>query len=268
MTVSFQAQGQLLDVDEGWQQGAMIKGRVQPGSTVVFAERQLKISPDGYFVIGLGRDAEAEAILLVESADGIKQQHRFNVKPRSYVIQRVEGVPQKTVTPDPKQVQRAKAEAALAWNARQKESGLEDFRDTFIWPVKGPVTGVYGSQRFYNGTPRSPHYGVDIARPKGTLVAAPAAGIVSLVHNDMFYSGGTLIVDHGYGISSTFIHLSEILVAPGDTVKQGQAIAKIGATGRATGPHLDWRMNWFEVRLDPQLVVGPMPSSGSPVQQP
>ena len=130
----------------------------------------------------------------------------------------------------------------------------------FVWPLEGTITGVYGSQRIYNGVPKSPHYGIDIAAPQGELVRAPAPGVVTLVHPDMYYSGGTLIVDHGHGLSSTFIHLSESLVEIGQRVEAGEVIAKVGSTGRSTGPHLDWRMNWFDVRIDPRLVLEALPA--------
>jgi murein DD-endopeptidase MepM/ murein hydrolase activator NlpD len=137
----------------------------------------------------------------------------------------------------------------------------------FIWPVTGRISGVYGSQRILNGKPKRPHYGVDIAAPTGTPVKAPADGVVSLVHNDMFYSGGTLIVDHGHGLSTTYMHLHKILVKKGQRVKQGDVIAQVGATGRVTGPHLHWGMNWFDTRLDPSLLVPPMPKPAATSDQ-
>lgn len=155
----------------------------------------------------------------------------------------------------------------MVGKARRRSEDRQDFLNTYRWPLIGPITGVFGSQRVYNGTPGRPHYGVDVARPVGATVIAPNSGVVTLVHNDMFYSGGTLIIDHGQGISSTFIHLSKILVAPGQEVETGQPIAEVGATGRATGPHLDWRMNWHGQRLDPALLVGPMPSELAPVSE-
>ncbi len=144
--------------------------------------------------------------------------------------------------------------------ARETLADRKDYAEGFGWPLTGRISGVYGSQRILNGEPRQPHYGVDVARPTGTVVTAPAPGVVTLVEADLYYSGGTLIIDHGRGLSSTFIHLSEILVEPGQQVETGDAIAKVGATGRATGPHLDWRMNLGPVRLDPALLAGPMPS--------
>lgn len=255
--LSWQAVG--LELRGNWQQGGVIIGKVPEGSKVEYRGKKLQLSPQGEFVIGLGRDAENQASLMVMDAQGNQVEHQFSVKQRRYNIQKVNGVPQQTVEPDPKQVERARREAQMTAAARKVDLPLRFFAEEFVWPLIGPISGVYGSQRFYNGVPNSPHYGVDIARPVGTLVNAPAGGVVTLVHPDMFFSGGTLIIDHGHGLSSTFIHLSEILVKQGDEIIQGQSIAKVGKTGRATGPHLDWRMNWFEERIDPQLLVDPMP---------
>ncbi|WP_331346517.1 M23 family metallopeptidase [Cellvibrio sp. UBA7661] len=249
-----------LEITGEWQQGGVMIGKVPQGMSVEYRNKLLRISPTGEFVIGLGRDADKTATLITIDSEGLRREHRFAVKSRTYKIQKVTGVPQRTVEPDPAQVERAKREAQMAADARRVDLPLIFFAQKFEWPLVGPITGVYGSQRFYNGVPNSPHYGVDIAKPVGTLVKAPAGGVVTLVHPDMFFSGGTLIIDHGHGLSSTFIHLSKILVKKGDAIIQGQPIAKVGKTGRATGPHLDWRMNWFEERVDPQLLVPPMPA--------
>lgn len=256
--VSLQAVG--LELRGSWQQGGVIIGKVPTGSLVEYRGKRLMLSAQGEFVIGLGRDAANRASLTLIDEQGQRSEHSFAVKQRSYNIQRVTGVPQQTVEPDPQQVERARREAQMAADARKGNLPLPFFAQEFMWPLIGPITGVYGSQRIYNGVPNSPHYGVDIARPVGAVVNAPAGGVVTLVHPDMFFSGGTLIIDHGHGLSSTFIHLSEILVKKGDEITQGQDIAKVGKTGRATGPHLDWRMNWFEERVDPQLLVGAMPT--------
>lgn len=249
-----------LELKGEWQQGGVIIGKVPVGTQVEYRDKKLQISPAGEFVIGLGRDAEKQASLVTIDSDGVRKEHQFDVKGRTYNIQKVTGVPQQTVEPDLAQIERAQREAQMAADARKGDLPLTFFAQKFKWPLIGPVTGVYGSQRFYNGVPNSPHYGVDIAKPVGTLVKAPAGGVVTLVHPDMFFSGGTLIIDHGHGLSSTFIHLSKILVKKGDDIVQGQSIAQVGKTGRATGPHLDWRMNWFEERVDPQLLVEPMPA--------
>lgn len=258
--ISFSSLGWALEITQGeWRQGAVIRGKVEPGSELYHGERQLRLSEQGEFVLGLDRDAPERIALKVIGPEGKVQEHRFEVARRDYQIQRIEGVPQSTVTPNAEQIARARKEAALARQAREKDLPRTDFTAEFQWPLVGTITGVYGSQRFYNGEPRRPHYGVDIASPQGTEVVAPAPGVVTLVHDDMFFSGGTLIIDHGHGLSSTFIHLSKILVEEGEEVSQGQPIARVGASGRATGPHLDWRMNWFDRRVDPTSLVGPMP---------
>ncbi len=250
-----------FEIFSEFQQGAVLIGKAAEGETIIYDDKELKLTDDGYFVVGLDRDADKMVSFTVKlQTSGDSQIHQFEVKQRQYRLQKIEGVPQSTVTPNPEQVARARKEGALAWNARNHNSDLAFFKSEFQWPLIGPITGVYGSQRIYNGVPKRPHYGVDVARPTGTRVVAPAPGRVRLAYPDMFFSGGTLIVDHGHGLSSTFIHLSKILVEPGQMVELGDEIAEVGSTGRATGPHLDWRMNWFDRRVDPQLLVGPMPT--------
>lgn len=260
-----------LELQGKWQQGGMLVGVVRPGASVSFEGRSIPVNSDGQFVLGLGRNAPNTATLVVNEGDG-EQRHEFDVEQRQYAVQRIEGVPQRTVTPPESVLARIRSEGAAVSKARRQASLREDFLTGFDRPLEGPITGVYGSQRVYNGVPKNPHYGLDIAGPEGALVYAPTSGVVSLVHRDMYYSGGTLIVDHGYGISSTFIHLSDILVAEGDEIRRGEPIAKVGATGRATGPHLDWRINWHQVRLDPAQVLQyfpnleqkPLPASENP----
>lgn len=243
-----------LEITGTWQQGAVILGKVEQGTQVEYNKRKLNLTDDGQFVIGLGRDAAARATITTIT-NGKAKEHYFAVKKREYNIQRVEGVPQETVEPNPEQDARIKREAELVSSARKVDLPLGFFSQKFQWPLVGPISGVYGSQRVYNGIPKTPHYGLDIAMPVDTLVKAPAGGKVTLVHPDMFLSGGTLIIDHGHGLSSTFIHLSKILVKEGDNISQGQEIALVGKTGRASGPHLHWAMNWFEERVDPELMV-------------
>jgi murein DD-endopeptidase MepM/ murein hydrolase activator NlpD len=243
-----------LEITGTWQQGAVIIGKVEQGTQVEYNKRRLSLTDDGQFVIGLGRDAAAQATITTITK-GKAEEHHFAVQKREYKIQRVEGVPQETVEPNPEQDARIKREAELVSSARKVDLPFNFFAQKFQWPLIGPISGVYGSQRVYNGIPKTPHYGLDIAMPVGTLVKAPAGGKVTLVHPDMFLSGGTLIIDHGHGLSSTFIHLSKILVKEGDQISQGQEIALVGKTGRASGPHLHWAMNWFEERVDPELMV-------------
>lgn len=244
-------------------QGGMLVGQVTPGEQVEVMGRPVRVDDQGLFVFGLGRDAPAEIKLTHTNGGNEVVTYSYAVAQRVYREQRVEGVPQKTVTPPPEVLERIRREATLVREARTVDDRRTDFLSGFVKPLEGPITGVYGSRRVYNGTPGNPHYGLDIAAPTGTEVFAPAPGVVTLVHRDMFYSGGTLLIDHGYGISSTFIHLSELLVEEGQQVAPGDPIARVGATGRATGPHLDWRINWFEVRLDPALVLEQFPAASN-----
>ncbi len=248
-----------VEFQGAWEQGGLILGQAAPGARVWLGKRALKVTPGGRFVFGLDRDAPATATLKVV-ANNKQEVLTFAVDQRQYAIQRIEGVPQATVTPPPEVLERIRREMALVAKARASADRREDFGRGFAMPLAGPITGVYGSQRIYNGIAGNPHFGLDIAAPTGALVRAPAAGIVKLAEPDLYFSGGTLILDHGYGVSSTFIHLSEVLVAPGARIRPGDPIARVGATGRATGPHLDWRMNWFDVRIDPALVLQSFPA--------
>ena len=248
-----------LDIFSPWIQGGLIIGKTSPEHKIRFLNRKVRVNTEGKFVVGLGRDAKQRVNLIEVLPNGVERSHTFVVQQREYQEQRINGVPKRTVQVPEKALPRIRKEVKLTKAARKIDSTRQDFLQTFQWPARGIITGVYGSRRFYNGEARRPHYGIDIAAPEGTAVAAPAAGKVTLVHSDMYFSGGTLIVDHGHGLSSTFIHLSKVLVKEGDEVKQGQFIAEIGSSGRATGPHLDWRMNWFDQRLDPQLLMDSLP---------
>ena len=241
-------------------QGGLLHGRVAPGSTVEFEGFPVRVSPDGLFLVGFGRDAPPQACLALGRPDGGPARLVLDVEQREYRVERIDGLPAGKVAPDGEKVHaRIRTEARMVRAARTIDHPRTDFRSGFRWPVEGRISGVYGSQRILNGEPREPHHGIDIAAPAGTKVHAPADGVVTLAHPDMYLSGGTLIVDHGHGLSSAFLHLSRILVMHGDRIRQGDAIAEVGATGRATGPHLDWRINLFDRRLDPALVAGPMP---------
>lgn len=253
-TPMIKLQGELTE-------GGFIVGNLQltdaelDGTQVFLDEQPLPITPDGQVVFGFGRDAAGDYTLTITTPTSDKHEQQLTVSKRTYQIDRVDGVPQRTVTPDPEQVARAKEEAGQVWVARNTMSERTDFLHPVMQPATGRISGVYGSQRIFNGEPRNPHYGLDIANVTGSPVKAAWAGEVVLAHPDMFYSGGTLIIDHGYGITSTYIHLSELHVEVGDKVEQGDLVAAIGATGRVTGPHLDWRINWGQVRLDPALVL-------------
>ena len=240
-------------------QGGLLRGQVPPGSTVEYEGDTVRVSRDGWFLIGFGRDAPPEAELVVVLPDGRRARRVLEVGRRQYDIQRIDGLPPSKVTPSEEDLARIRAEVKMVREARAIDDRRTDFLSGFRWPIKGRISGIYGSQRILNGEPRRPHFGIDIAAPTGTKVVAPTDGVVTLVHPDMYFSGGTMIVDHGHGLSSAFLHLSRILVAKGERVAQGQVIAEVGSTGRSTGPHLDWRINLFDRRLDPALLVGPMP---------
>ncbi len=242
-------------------QGGVIIGQAPPGSTVTLDGETLRLSADGAFVFGFGRDHGESAVLAARLPDGSRWRRELEVAAREYDIQRIDGLPPSKVSPDAEALARIREEGRQTRAARARDDARTDFVAPFIWPARGPISGVYGSQRILNGEPRRPHFGVDVAAPTGTPVRAPAAGIVTLAHPDMYFSGGTLIIDHGHRLSSSFLHLSKIHVAVGERVAQGQLIAEIGATGRVTGPHLDWRMNWRDRRVDPQTLVGPMPET-------
>jgi len=243
-----------LEVEGQWSPGGMLIGKTQAGARISVQGRELTADSHGRFVFGLGRDFEGNLELQVSAEGGIRTES-FSVSSRTYELQRINGVAKKYVSPPENVLSRIRREAARIRKARETHSSLPYFAQPFIWPAEGPVTGVYGSQRIFNDVPKRPHYGLDIAGPVGTPIIAPASGVVTLVDNDMYYSGGTLLVDHGQGISSTFIHLSKVRVVVGQAVKQGELIAEMGATGRATGSHLDWRINWFDQRLDPYLLL-------------
>ena len=247
-------------------QGGILRGVVAPGTQLSLDGEAVSVSATGQFVIGFGRDAAPSAHLQAVLPNGLQIGQDIRIKPRQYDIQRVTGVPESTVNPPAALTERINKEAALVAKAREQETTLTDFSEPFRWPLMGPVTGVFGSQRVYNGVPKSPHYGVDVAAPVGTIVVAPAGGVVTLVYDDMFYSGGTLIIDHGHSLTSTFIHLNRVLVRDGQRVEQGDEIAEVGEKGRASGPHLDWRMNWRDRRVDPVTLVGPMPANNATTQ--
>jgi len=237
------------------QQGAMVLGKVPPGSRVEYAGRRLRATGYGTVVFGVGRDQAGPVQVDVVRPDGSRTSARIDVTPRDWPVQRVDGVPPKTVEPPPEIAERIRREQAQVTAARERDDDRADFAQRFAWPVQGRISGRFGNQRVYNGKPGSPHSGMDIAAPAGTPVKAPAAGVVTFAAPDLYLTGGTVLLDHGFGISSNFLHLSRIDVKVGERVEQGQVIGAVGATGRATGPHLHWGMNWFDVRIDPLLVL-------------
>lgn len=239
-------------------QGQLVVGTTEPGNRVHLGERELRVDAAGRFVFGVGRDAIAPIALRIDWADGAKEWVKLEVTPRDWPIEHVQGVPPATVDPPPEIAARIAREQAAVAAARVRDDARSDFAGDFAWPVTGRISGRFGSARSYNGKPGTPHSGTDVAAPSGTPLHAPAPGIVSFAAPDLYLTGGTLLLDHGHGVSSAFLHLSRIDVKVGDRVERGEVLGRVGATGRATGPHMHWGLNWFDVRLDPQLIAPPM----------
>ena len=237
------------------QQGAMVIGKVPAGASVRYGARTLRATAYGSVVFGIGREQAAPVEVEVIDAQGRSQRVSIAVTPRDWPIEQINGVPPKTVNPPPEIAERIRREQALVTAARDRDDERADFAQAFVWPVRGRISGRFGNQRVYNGQPGSAHSGMDIAAASGTPVLAPAAGVVTFAAPDLYLTGGTLLLDHGHGISSNFLHLSRLDVKVGDRIAQGQVVGAVGATGRATGPHLHWGMNWFDVRIDPLLVL-------------
>ena len=236
-------------------QGHFIIGKTDSNSKVKVDKTQVRVSKDGYFVFGISRDRKYDLVIAIEK-DGIKKKIIKKVQKRKYNIQKIDGLEEKKVTPPEEVYERIKKDNKLIAIARAVDTSLDYFKDKFIVPVDDAIiTGVYGSQRILNGKPKWPHYGLDFAQKEGTPVKAMLDGTVTLAESDLYYTGGTLIFDHGHGISTLYMHMQKILVEKGQKVKQGEVIGTVGSTGRATGPHLDIRLNWFDTRLDPATAL-------------
>ena len=222
---------------------------------VFIDDRRIRVSNDGYFAFGLDRDRKKNVLIKIKNKKETKLIEKKVFK-RKYKIQRIDGLPPKQVTPPPEVFDRIKRDNKLIGKARAINSELVFFKDKFIYPIdKYIITGVYGSQRILNGKPRRPHYGIDFHAPEGTPVKSMMDGVVTLVENDMYFTGGTVIFDHGHGISTLYMHMKDINVQKGQKVKKGQIVGTLGQSGRATGPHLDIRLNWFEIKLDPMTIL-------------
>ena len=265
--VSVAVQNRSIEIPSSATQGSLVTGQVPVGSTVDISDEatvntsssstatSLNVADNGRFVFGIGRDEIQPKLLRVRLANGESIQRKIIIVARQFNIENINGVPQDTVTPPPEIATRIDREQAEVVVARLRNDNRRDFDVRFIWPVEGRVSGVYGSQRIYNGTPKSWHSGLDVAAAQGAPIKAPAGGIITFAKPDLYLTGGTVLIDHGMGISSNFLHLSRLDVKVGDRVDQGQIIGLVGMTGRATGPHMHWGMNWLKVRIDPQLLV-------------
>ena len=239
-----------FSVSGAMEQGSLALGTAPPGSQVALDGRPLKITADGHFVFGFAPDQTRPSLVTVRYPEGGGDSKSYTPSLRQYDIQRVNGLPQNTVTPPREVLARINKEAETIYLARLRETSGDDFLSGFDWPAPGIESGVFGSQRIDNGVPMAAHFGVDMAAPVGTPIHAPAAGVVT-VSDDYYLDGGFTLIDHGQGVSTSYLHQSKRLVKVGDKLGRGQLIGHIGQTGRATGPHLHWAMNWFEVRLDP-----------------
>ena len=235
-------------------QGHFIIGQTDPAAKIIIDKKQVKVSADGFFVFGLDRDRKFD-LTITKIIDEKKNKIIKKVLKRKYNIQRIDGLEESKVTPPESVYKRIKEENNKIGEARAINSDLPFFKNQFIMPVEGIISGVYGSQRILNGKPKWPHYGIDIAAKQGTMIKSSGSGIVTMAEDDLYYTGGTIIMDHGHGISTIYSHLENVMVSVGDKINQGDIIGTVGSTGRSTGPHLDFRVNWFQTRLDPMSVI-------------
>lgn len=240
-------------------QGGFVTGRAEPGTRMSLDATPVRVGPGGEFAFGFGRDAKPESTLTITPPRGRTETRTLSVAQRAWLEQPITGLPPAMVTPPPETLERIGREREMVRAARRHDTAEPLFAAGFIWPATGPISGVFGSRRILNGEPRAPHLGVDVARPTGTPVLAAAPGIVRLAEPDLYFQGGTIILDHGHGVSSSYLHLSRLDVRAGARVMQGETIGAIGATGRVTGPHLHFEIGWLGTPVDPQTVLPPMP---------
>jgi len=250
--VSFNASA--IEFNGKFIQGHFIIGKTTPNAKILIDKKEIRVSKNGYFVFGIDRDRKFD-VLITKIFNGKKEKIIKKVFKRKYKIQRIDGLEESKVTPPEEVYKRIKEENNKIGKARAINSKLVFFKDKFIMPIEGIITGVYGSQRILNGKPKWPHYGIDIAAEQGTNIKSSGAGVVTMAEDDLYYTGGTIIMDHGHGISTIYSHLETVLVSVGDKINQGDIIGTVGSTGRSTGPHLDFRINWFQTRLDPMSVL-------------
>jgi murein DD-endopeptidase MepM/ murein hydrolase activator NlpD len=239
-----------LAVRGSLEQGSLVVGKTASDARVSVDGQRLSVGPSGCFAFGLQYDQKTPSSLVARFSDGTSETRDVSPLIRHYEVQEINGLPQNYVSPPEEIARRIKREHALVAAARSKDTPAEWFAEPFDWPAHGIVSGLFGSQRILNGTPSAPHFGVDIAAGEGGEIRAPADAVVALA--EQFYlEGGYTMLDHGHGVFTGYLHQSRQFVHRGDVVKRGQLVGKVGHTGRATGPHLHWAMNWFQVRLDP-----------------
>ena len=235
-------------------QGGLVYGKSIPKTSIKFMKRFIFQDSDNKFVFGMGRDYPETAVLEIKYNNDIRKIN-IKIKKQVYKIQKIKGLPKKMVTPPESVYKRIIRENKEIAKVRALNSKINYIFQDFIWPVQGIITGVFGSQRILNGKPRRPHYGIDIAASKGTNILAPTDSIVRMAEDNLYFTGGTIMLDHGHGVTSVYSHLSKLLVQKNQKIKKGHVIGHVGSTGRSTGPHLDWRINWFDQRLDPSLFI-------------
>ena len=248
------AHSNAIEFEGKFLQGHYIVGITNPSAKIIIDKKEVKVSNDGYFVFGIDRDRKFD-LTITKIQNGKKEKIIKKVLKRKYNIQRIDGLEESKVTPPESVYKRIKDENNKIGKARSINSDLPFFKNQFIMPVEGIISGVYGSQRILNGKPKWPHYGIDIAAKQGTMIKSSGSGTVTMAEDDLYYTGGTIIMDHGHGISTIYSHLENVMVSVGDTINQGDIIGTVGSTGRSTGPHLDFRINWFQTRLDPMSVL-------------
>ena len=254
LAILFSTNSFAIEFNGKFIQGHFIIGKTEPKSKIIIGKKEVKVSKDGYFVFGIDRDRKFD-VLVTKIKEGKKEKIIKKVFKRKYKIQKIDGLPENKVTPPEEVYKRIKDENYRIGEARAINSNLIFFKNKFIMPVDGIITGVYGSQRILNGKPRWPHYGIDIAAKQGAKIKSSGTGIVTMAEDDLYYTGGTIIMDHGHGISTIYSHLEKVMVRVRDEINQGDIIGTVGSTGRSTGPHLDFRINWFQTRLDPMTVL-------------
>ena len=244
----------FLELNGNFTQGGLLFGKTNPKNKVFFNNKKIFVNDSGDFVLAIGRDEELENLIVIEGSVK-KETHKIKISKRKYKIQRIDGLPKNKVTPNKEEMKRIKKESLKIKNSKGIFLNKTLYKSGFIWPVKGVVTGEYGNQRVLNGKPRRPHYGLDIAAKAGTKIVAPSDAEVVLTMEDSFFNGKMIILNHGLGLNSIYSHLKKIYIKEGEKIKKGDLIAEVGNTGRSTGPHLDWRINVYNVAIDPELLL-------------